>query len=315
MRTILLRFVLCGLLSVSLGAPALLFAQATQSPSKEAPTAPVTAPKPRPRPDEKPIPEPTRYDMLRGAYGPFRANNDLLYYHLDIRVDPGKQWVSGKNTIRFRMLKDGMRIQMDLRDTLTIDKIMLGATPLKYERDTGAVFVDFPQTLHAGRVYSIDFYYSGHPEETGRFGGMSFKKDPAGRTWIYTACEGTGASMWWPDKDQWRDEVENMDISVAIPNGLVDVSNGKFVGKTDLGDGYTRWDWHVSYPINNYDVALNIGDYVHFSDKLGEPARWIIMCCRKIWIRPRISSRRQKECWRRISIILGRIPLRRTDTS
>ena len=61
-----------------------------------------------------------------------------------------------------------------------------------------------------------------------------------------------------------------MDISVAIPNGLVDVSNGKFVGKTDLGDGYTRWDWHVSYPINNYDVSLNIGNYVHWSDKLGE---------------------------------------------
>ena len=58
-------------------------------------------------------------------------------------------------------------------------------------------------------------------------------------------AKATGASIWWPNKDQWRDEVENMDISVAIPNGLVDVSNGKFVGKTDLGDGYTRWDWHV----------------------------------------------------------------------
>ena len=144
MRTILLRFVLCGLLSVSLGAPALLFAQATQSPSKEAPTAPVTAPKPRPRPDEKPIPEPTRYDMLRGAYGPFRANNDLLYYHLDIRVDPGKQWVSGKNTIRFRMLKDGMRIQMDLRDTLTIDKILLGDDAAEVRAGYGRGICGFP---------------------------------------------------------------------------------------------------------------------------------------------------------------------------
>ncbi len=215
---------------------------------------------------------PTQYDFLRGAYGPFRANNDLLYYHLDIRVDPEKQWVSGKNTIRFRMLKDGTRIQLDLRDTLTIDKILLGETALKYERLNGAVFVDFPETLHAGRVYSIEFYYSGHPEETGRFGGMTFKKDSAGRVWINTACEGTGASMWWPDKDQWKDEVESMDISVAVPNGLMDVSNGKFFGKTDLGDGYTRWDWHVSYGINNYDVSLNIGDYVHFGEEMSEPS-------------------------------------------
>ena len=61
-----------------------------------------------------------------------------------------------------------------------------------------------------------------------------------------------------------------MEISVAIPNDLVDVSNGKFVGKTDLGDGYTRWDWHVQYPINNYNVSLNIGNYVHFADRLGD---------------------------------------------
>ncbi len=96
------------------------------------------------------------------------------------------------------------------------------------------------------------------------------RQDPAGHVWINTACEGDGASVWWPNKDQWRDEVESMDISVAIPSNLVDVSNGKFVGKTDLGDGYTRWDWHVHYPINNYDVSMNIGNYVHFSDQLGD---------------------------------------------
>jgi aminopeptidase N len=213
--------------------------------------------------------EPTHAEILRGAYGPYRSNNDLLYYHLDIRVDPDKQTIGGKNTIRFKMLKDDTRIQLDLIDTLNIDKILLGETPLKYERDSGAVFVDFPETLHSGQVYSIDFYYSGSPVTTGRFGGFTFGKDPSGHPWIYTACEGIGASIWWPNKDQWRDEVQNMEISVAIPNSLVDVSNGKFMGKTDLGDGYTRWDWFVHYPINNYDVSLNIGNYVHFSDKLG----------------------------------------------
>jgi aminopeptidase N len=212
--------------------------------------------------------EPTHADILRGAYGPYRSNNDLLYYHLDIRVDPDKKFISGKNTIRFKMLKDDTRIQLDLIDSLNIDNILLGSIPLKYERDSGAVFVDFPETLRAGHIYSIEFHYSGSPVQTGRFGGFTFGKDPSGHPWIYTACEGIGASIWWPNKDQWRDEGENMEISVAIPNGLVDVSNGKFLGKTDLGDGYTRWDWFVHYPINNYDVSLNIGNYLHFSDRL-----------------------------------------------
>ena len=224
---------------------------------------PATTPAPAPAPV-------TRADILRGAYGPYRVNNDLLSYHLDIRVDPDKQTISGKNSIRFKMLQDGTRIQLDLHPQLSIDKILLGATPLTYVRDSGAVFVDFPQPLRAGQEYTIDFYYSGHPLTTARFGGFTFGKDPAGRPWIYTACEDIGASVWWPNKDQWRDEVDNMQISVAIPNGLVDVSNGKFVGKTDLGDGYTRWDWLVQYPINNYDVSLNIGNYVHFSDQLGD---------------------------------------------
>jgi aminopeptidase N len=213
---------------------------------------------------------PTRADILRGEYGPYRANNDLLFYHLDIRVDPDKKFLSGKNTIRFRMLKDDTRIQLDLHAALKVDKIMFGSTRLKYERDSGAVFVDFPEALKAGNAYTVDFYYSGNPVETGRFGGIAFRKDPAGRPWINTACEGEGASIWWPNKDQWRDEVDSMRISVSIPNNLVDVSNGKFAGKTELGDGYTRWDWLVQYPINNYDVSLNIGNYVHFSDRLGD---------------------------------------------
>jgi len=220
------------------------------------------------QPPPSPAP-PSRADILRGEYGPYRANNDLLFYHLDIRVDPDRKFISGKNTIRFRMLKDGTRIQLDLHAALNIDKILLGDTRLEYQRELGAVFVDFPRTLTAGNVYTIEFYYSGNPVETGRFGGITFRQDASGHPWINTACEGAGASLWWPNKDQWRDEVESMRISVAIPNSLVDVSNGKFIGKTDLGDGYSRWDHLVQYPINNYDVSLNIGNYQHFSDRLG----------------------------------------------
>ena len=213
---------------------------------------------------------PTHADLLRGGYGELRANNDLLSYDLSVRVDPAKKFIGGKNTIRFKMLRDATRIQLDLDDALTVEKILLREQVLKYERDSGAVFVDFPKTLKAGKTYSVEFFYSGHPREVGRFGGLTFKKDPAGRDWITTSCEDDGASIWWPNKDQWRDEVQSMRLRVAVPNGLMDVSNGKFAGKKDLGDGYTEWNWKVHYPINNYDVALNIASYVHFSDKLGK---------------------------------------------
>src|SRR6266571_3412160 len=99
---------------------------------------------------------PTHADILRGEYGRYRANNDLLFYHLDIRVDPEKKFISGKNKIRFKMLKDDTRIQLDLYDNLKIDKIVrvfesngrnaqpsaVLSIPLTYERDSGAVFID-----------------------------------------------------------------------------------------------------------------------------------------------------------------------------
>jgi aminopeptidase N len=213
---------------------------------------------------------PTRADLLRGDYGRYRANNDLVYYHLDVRVDPRQRSIAGRNSIRFKMLKDDTRIQLDLYANLNIDRIVMGTTTLAAARDHNTVYVDFPVTLKAGREYSVDFYYSGQPREIGRFGGMTFRTDSAGNPWINTACEGEGAALWWPNKDQWRDEVERMDISIAVPSDLVDVSNGAFVGKTDLADGYTRWDWRVQYPINNYSVSLNVGKYEHFSDRLGD---------------------------------------------
>src|ERR1051326_7766626 len=78
---------------------------------------------------------PSRANILRGEYGPWRANNDLLSYDLDIRVDPEKKFISRKNTIRFKMLKDDTRIQLDLFANLNVDKIMFGSTELKYSRE------------------------------------------------------------------------------------------------------------------------------------------------------------------------------------
>ncbi len=203
-----------------------------------------------------------RAATLRGAYGPARANNDLLSYRLRVRVDPAARRIAGSNRIRFRMLEDASRIQLDLDDQLTIDRVSMGRRTLVHRRDGAAFFVEFPDALRAGRTYTVEVSYSGTPRQVGRFGGFVFGTDPAGRPWIYTACEDEGASIWWPNKDQWRDEVESMEVQVEAPDPLVAVSNGRLRRREPLGDGFTRWTWRVSYPINGYGVALNIGHYV-----------------------------------------------------
>ena len=108
---------------------------------------------PRPQPPST-LRAPTRAETLRGEYGRYRANNDLIYYDLDVRVDPEKKWISGKNTIRFKMLRDDTRIQLDLFSNYTIDRIVLEKTELKYTRDLNTVYIDFPQALKAGRTFN-----------------------------------------------------------------------------------------------------------------------------------------------------------------
>ena len=196
-----------------------------------------------------------RGDTLRGSFGPYRANNDLLSYDLNLDVDVEREFLEGWNTIRFRMLKDGRRIQLDLYENMSVDSILFpesggvteegGATKLSFTRVYNAVFVDFPTALEEGREYAIDVHYSGRPDQTGRFGGFTFGQDSLGNPWIYTACQGIGASVWWPNKDQQPDEPEEMTLNVTVPSELVDVSNGRLMEVRDLGNGKTQYP--VSY--------------------------------------------------------------------
>lgn len=207
-------------------------------------------------------------NQLWGNYSKLRANNDLLSYDLSIKVDPENKHISGNNIIRFKMLKTDNKIQLDLYQNLNIDKILYKGQSLKYERDVNTVYVTFPKKLMKGQIEEVDFHYSGYPQATGRFGCFTFKKDSLGKHWINTACQGTGSMVWWPNKDQQPDEVENMIMRVSVPSDLKNISNGRLIATNILDNGYTEYVWQTLNPINNYSVSLNIGNYVHFGEKL-----------------------------------------------
>lgn len=212
----------------------------------------------------------TRADTLRGSLTtPLRTCYDLSYYHLDVRLDPAKRYLRGSNLFRFTATRDFTRLQFDLFANLQVEKVLYHGQGVPFTREANAVFVTFPKPIAQGSRDEFTVRYSGNPTVAKKApwdGGMVFTTDAAGRPWVATACQGTGASIWWPTKDQQADEVDSMLISISVPTGLKDVSNGRLRKTTKLKDGYTRFDWFVRNPINNYDVALNVGDYQHFSD-------------------------------------------------
>ncbi|MCJ7757111.1 MAG: M1 family metallopeptidase, partial [Gillisia sp.] len=210
----------------------------------------------------------TQADSLRGSLRAERAY-DVLKYHLQVKVVPEEKYISGFNTISFKTEQELPVMQIDLFENMKVDSIIHQNRSLEYERKFNAVFVNFKEPLKTGQIDSVKFYYSGNPIVAANApwdGGFVFDQDEEGNPWIAVAVQGTGASLWYPNKDHQSDEPEEVLIEIAVPKGLMNVSNGRFLGKEDLGNGYNRWSWKVSNPINNYDVVLNIGNYVHFED-------------------------------------------------
>lgn len=212
----------------------------------------------------------TKADTLRGSLtSPYRTCYDINFYHLDVKIDPVERFISGNNVFKFTATRNFTKLQFDLFDNLTIDKIVYHGAALKGEREFNAVFLTFPQEILKGKQDSFKVYYSGKPIVAKRApwdGGFVFAKHDEDKDWIATACQGVGASIWWPNKDQQDDEVDSALISISVPNEIMDVSNGRLVGKTDLKNGYTRYDWKVTNPINNYDIAVNAANYTHIAD-------------------------------------------------
>jgi len=212
----------------------------------------------------------TRQDTLRGTITKERSWWDLNYYHLDIRVDPDKKYIEGRNTIFYTVLSENNIMQIDLQEPLIITSVKEGGNSLNFIREGNAFFIELEKTQTVGEVNNIIISYQGNPKTAVRApwdGGFSWDKDENGNHFIATSCQGLGASVWWPNKDHMYDEVDSMLISVNVPNNLIDVSNGRLREITVPDEKTKTYHWFVSNPINNYGVNLNIGDYVNFSEK------------------------------------------------
>lgn len=211
----------------------------------------------------------TRADTLRGSLRPERNCIDVSYYDLNLSIDVTDHSIKGYNDIWFKARGDFQRLQIDLFANMIIDSIMHGDAVLTYTREFNAVFVTLDKKIKDDSHDKIRVYYHGRPTIAKKApwdGGFVWNEDKDGKTWLGVACEGLGASMWWPNKDHLSDEPDSMMVTCTIPQDLQYIGNGRMVADTPGPNGTHTQSWKVSYPINNYDITLNIANYVHFSD-------------------------------------------------
>jgi aminopeptidase N len=214
----------------------------------------------------------TRQETLRGTITPEREWWDVLHYDLSVQFLPQTRTIKGSNTITFRTLKPGSKMQIDLQTPLAITRIAHGSTELKFEREGNVYWVYFDKEPAAGIEDKIEIFYGGRPTESKNppwDGGVTWGRDDLGDWFINTTCEGIGASIWWPNKDIGYDEPDRgMKIHLTVPENLVAVSNGRLKATDHDTQNKTKtYHWEVVSPINNYGVNANIGNYVNWSEK------------------------------------------------
>lgn len=209
-------------------------------------------------------------DTLRGSVTKERQWWDLTFYHLDVEVNPADSSIKGVNTIQYRVLEQHQIMQVDLQPPMNIEKVVQNGIPLQFNREGNAYFIRLADHQNAGAINTIDVFYSGKPKVSEKppwRGGLIWQKDIHGNPFVATACQGDGASLWWPCKDHLYDEPDSMLISVEVPEHLMSISNGRLRKIEQNSNGTRTYHWFVSKPISNYTVNINVGDYVHFSEK------------------------------------------------
>ena len=213
----------------------------------------------------------SKQDTLRGSITPERVWWDLLHYNLDFKVDPSSKSIEGSNLIRYEVLSQNQLMQIDLQPPMEITAVLENNKELNYKRDGNVYYIQLKKNQQIGTINEIIIHFKGAPKISNNppwDDGFTWEKDNNGTDFIATSCQGGGSSIWWPSKDHMYDEPDQgIELSITAPKHLISVANGRLIQTKENSNKTNTTSWKVVNPINNYGVNINIGDYVHFTEK------------------------------------------------
>ena len=203
----------------------------------------------------------------------FSQKLDVSFYDLNIDFDIDNKFIKGSNKIYFKLSNKSDSLKFNLFQNFHVDSVLFLKSKLKFKHINNEIIIYLNKTLEMGN-YFVEVFYRGSPIIASNppwDGGFVWKKDSFNNHWVGVACQGEGASLWWPCHDKLFDEPDSIKFSATVPNNLMFVSNGNLILKKDTLINSSKkklYVWKNSYPINHYNITANIADYKHFSDTI-----------------------------------------------
>ena len=211
----------------------------------------------------------TERNRLLGELLPERACYDILFYDINIEIDVDKKYIKGYVDFTALAVENFEKLQVDLAKSMQLNNVEYNGKILSTNRKEDAVYINFPK-ITAGSEFTFRVYYEGSPQVAKNppwDGGFVWEKDEAGRDYVSVACEGDGCGLWWPLKDHISDEPDKgARMSFTVPKELMCVSNGRLIDTSDNDNGTRTYIWQVVNPINNYNISVQLGNYVSLVD-------------------------------------------------
>ncbi len=222
----------------------------------------------RPHGNQYNLPELTPNNYLIGNLNENRSSYRVSFYDINIDFDIESKSLNGFVTIKAESKRDLNQLQIDLAENLNIIQITQNNQELSFSRKLDAVLIYFSSTIKKDNIFEFTIFYEGVPQGADNppwAGGFTWSKDKDGRDWVAVSCEGEGARIWWPNKDHITAEGDSTRLAYTVPSNLFAVGNGKLRSIKEHGDK-TTYEWFVSNPINNYNISVQIGNYVAVQD-------------------------------------------------
>jgi aminopeptidase N len=209
-------------------------------------------------------------DSLRGSLNKNRDWFDIQSYDISVIPNMDNKTIEGSVVWKAKAIKTSQDIQVDLQQPLIIDSILIWTKnqweKVSFKREDNIALVHHQKNIPLQEDFSLWIFYHGKPREAIRppwDGGWIWRKDMNGKPWVSVACQGLGASVWYPCKDHQSDEPDfGAALNIYSPDGLKGIGNGR-PGRSDQ----KNWSrWVVRNPINNYNIIPYIGDYVSWQE-------------------------------------------------